>query len=117
GGVGAREARVSALGGAAEHGHHLDAGALQGAELGPEGGVARVVGRVIVEGQAGRVVVDVQCGDNDVGDGGGTIGYERKDRDGRVVGVVVGLIVGYHALAARDGRHGGEAPAGRSRRR
>lgn len=92
-GLVAVEALVATLGRAAEHAHHLDARGLQDAQLRPEGLVARVRGDMVVEGEGGRVVVDVDGGEDDVRDRDAGLREQREDGDGLVLGVVQGLVV------------------------
>lgn len=102
------EALVGAPGRAAEEGHDADAGSLEHAQLGPGRLVPRVVGAVVVEGQAARVLVDVDGGEDDVRHRNVGLRDEGQDGDGLAVAVVQRLVV-------RDEPRQGRRPDGERR--
>lgn len=93
------EAGEGAGGGAAEHAKDAHADSLEGGEFGAEGSVFGVPGGVIVEGYVAGRGVEVDGGEDEVGDGdeGGGLGEEGEEGNGVAGAGVMGLVVKDHA--------------------
>ncbi len=92
--LGAVEPLEAALGGAAEHAEDLDANGLHEGDFFPQGVEFCRVGGVIVEVDEAGGIVEVDSGDDEVGDGDEVDGFGEEGEQGdEIVSVVVGLVV------------------------
>lgn len=99
--------------GTAKHAHDVDAGVLEGKDFVPKLGETGVVWWVLVEREGRRVRIDVDGGEDQMGERRGLLaGQEREQRDGFFQMMVRLLIEHYPGTAT--GRWGGKSRRDRS---